>query len=255
MPWTGLPVGFGDIIGLMALGLASLVIPIFIATLIIRRRSMSRSDAMARLSAVIHSIAMMHSVSVFIGVFLLIVWWREAAWSHLGVVSVDPNWYWKSLLCLFLAYLMITAAIVAALHLLKFFARSTKKPNDKTGNNSASQLDDFSVAGLFAYAVLVPIAEEVVFRGVLYGWLRQDMSPTASTLISSIAFGLAHGISLNGIMTFFHGIGLAILYEKSGSILPGIVVHAVNNAIAITFLGMIRRHLSGGSTDPKKSPG
>jgi uncharacterized protein len=241
MPWSGLPVDFLDIIGLMALGLASVVIPISSVIFIARKRSMPRSEALVKLTPIIHSIAVIHSVSVFIGVVLLVIWWRGGAWSQLGLVQVSANWYWQSLLVLFASYLVIFVVIAAVAYFLKFFANTKEDSAEKASKGSLSQIDDFSATGLLGYAVLVPIAEEVVFRGVLYGWLRLDMSLEASVLISSVVFGLAHGVSINGIMTFFLGIGLAILYERSGSILPGIVVHMVNNAIAITLLGLIHR--------------
>lgn len=248
MPWVGLPVGFMDVIGLMTLGLVSVIIPIFLVIFIARRRSMSRSDAMAKLGPVIHSIAIVHSLSTFIGTILLVVWWHGAAWTQLGFVPVAPEWYWKSLLALFATYLIIGAAIVAISYAHKFFAGTKKDSDEKAVEKSLPKLDDFSMLGMLGYAAAVPFAEEVVFRGVLYGWLRQDMSPTASIMISSVIFGLAHGVSLNGIMTFFLGIGLAILYEHSGSLLPCIVVHMVNNAIALTLLGLIRqKQLSPGA--------
>lgn len=241
MPWIGLPVNLLDIVFLIALGLASIVIPISGVIFVARKRSMSKAEARKYLGPVTHSIATIHSISVFVGAWLLIIWWKKAEWSQVGLVPVDFNWYWKSLLVLFSIYAMIVVVIVAVSYSLTLFIDVKKYQTPHAGKDHGLQIDDFSISGLLSYAVLVPIAEEIVFRGILYGWLRLDMSPTASLVISSIVFGLCHGVGLNGVMTLLLGIGLAVLYEKSGSIVPGIVVHMINNAFSVTLMGLIGR--------------
>lgn len=88
------------------------------------------------------------------------------------------------------------------------------------------------VLALLVTAVLVPICEEVFFRGMLYGFLRTRWSLWAAVLVSSLLFGLAHfgQVLLLPIFTFM-GIVLALVYEWSRSLTNSIVLHGLNNAV------------------------
>jgi membrane protease YdiL (CAAX protease family) len=85
-------------------------------------------------------------------------------------------------------------------------------------------------------AIAAPIAEEVCFRGMLFGGLRERLPMWAAALISAIVFGLLHvttGISVVPPLIGF-GFLLALLYEKTGSIVPCILLHMLNNSVALT---------------------
>jgi membrane protease YdiL (CAAX protease family) len=84
-------------------------------------------------------------------------------------------------------------------------------------------------------AVAAPISEEVCFRGFLFGGLRERLPRLAAALISAAIFGALHattGISAVPPLIFF-GFVLALLYERTGSIVPGIVLHMLNNSVAL----------------------
>ena len=90
--------------------------------------------------------------------------------------------------------------------------------------------------GAYAFAVVVaaPIVEELVFRGAGFTLLRR-YGARAAVLGTAIAFGLAHGL-LEGlpIITAF-GLGLAYLRERTGSLYPCVLTHAVFNAAALAL--------------------
>jgi membrane protease YdiL (CAAX protease family) len=80
-----------------------------------------------------------------------------------------------------------------------------------------------------------PISEEVCFRGMLFGGLRERMPRLAAALISALIFGGLHattGLSAVPVLVAF-GFILALLYEKTGSIIPGILLHMLNNSVAL----------------------
>lgn len=79
------------------------------------------------------------------------------------------------------------------------------------------------------------IAEEVCFRGMLFGGLRERLPKWAAALIAATFFGLLHaftGISAVPPLIAF-GFVLCLLYEKTGSIVPGMLLHALNNSVAL----------------------
>jgi membrane protease YdiL (CAAX protease family)/uncharacterized RDD family membrane protein YckC len=84
-------------------------------------------------------------------------------------------------------------------------------------------------------AVAAPIAEEVFFRGMLFGGLRRRLSTIPAAAISAAVFGALHastGITAVPPLIVF-GFVLALLYERTGSLVPGIAAHALNNALAL----------------------
>jgi hypothetical protein len=80
-----------------------------------------------------------------------------------------------------------------------------------------------------ALAVFAPVCEEIFFRGMLYRSLRNRLSLWPAVLIAGTLFGLIHifAYPLNTIpVKIAFGIVMCLLYERTGSLLPGIAVHS-----------------------------
>jgi membrane protease YdiL (CAAX protease family) len=101
--------------------------------------------------------------------------------------------------------------------------------------------DDFSddlgalPVQILLIAIAAPVAEEVCFRGMLFGGLRERLPFWAAALISGAIFGLLHvttGVSVVPPLIAF-GFLLALVYEKTGSIVPCILLHMLNNSVAL----------------------
>jgi membrane protease YdiL (CAAX protease family) len=82
-------------------------------------------------------------------------------------------------------------------------------------------------------ALVAPLAEELLFRGSLFGWLRRKMPASAAILLTSAVFAMAHPMPVLWPGAFLFGVGAASFRERSGSVTPFIVVHMVNNAVLI----------------------
>ncbi|HEU4906993.1 MAG TPA: type II CAAX endopeptidase family protein [Solirubrobacterales bacterium] len=84
-------------------------------------------------------------------------------------------------------------------------------------------------------AIAASISEELCFRGMLFGGLRNRYPRWIAAAIAALVFGALHaltGISaVPPLMAF--GFILCLLYEKTGSIVPGIVLHMLNNSVAL----------------------
>jgi membrane protease YdiL (CAAX protease family) len=83
--------------------------------------------------------------------------------------------------------------------------------------------------------IAAPVSEEICFRGMLFGGLRERLPRVAAALISGLVFGGLHaltGVSAVPPLIFF-GFVLSLLYEKTGSIVPGILLHMLNNSVAL----------------------
>lgn len=90
---------------------------------------------------------------------------------------------------------------------------------------------------LLFIAVLTPIGEEFAFRAVLTNALIK-YGVWVSVIVSTIVFALVHGWNTALIPAVVVGVINGILFVRSRSVWPGVVVHAVNNAI-ITVLPLL----------------
>lgn len=84
--------------------------------------------------------------------------------------------------------------------------------------------------------VLAPIIEEIFFRGVLYCGLRSRMGMWGAAVFSGLLFASIHPTLPTGFLPIMAlGIVLAVLREKTGSLYPCMVSHALNNGIMLAF--------------------
>ena len=94
--------------------------------------------------------------------------------------------------------------------------------------------------------VIGPIAEEVLFRGVVYGKLREVFTLTQAAVISGAIFGIYHKNIIQGLYAWLFGILLAYIFEKTQTIWGAIVMHMMFNlsAYGIKFLQGLQKMYS-----------
>jgi membrane protease YdiL (CAAX protease family) len=90
--------------------------------------------------------------------------------------------------------------------------------------------------------LLVPVAEEILFRGIIYAWVSQISYRWLGVLISSLLFALAHGNLLAFLPLFLFAVMLALLYEKTKNLLTCITTHAVFNGLNFLMLYLSEYH-------------
>lgn len=95
---------------------------------------------------------------------------------------------------------------------------------------------------LLEYVVFAPVFEELAFRGILYAILRRRLAPLPAAMISACIFAAAHGYGLIGfISVFWSGLLWAWLYERTGSLIPGMIAHATNNLlVCLSVMALLR---------------
>lgn len=84
--------------------------------------------------------------------------------------------------------------------------------------------------------IVTPVAEELFFRGYVYTTLRSRWGKKESLVISGLIFSLFHFYIIQFLPVFVAGCLLAWVYEKTKSLIPSIVAHAVVNGIVVTVL-------------------
>lgn len=108
----------------------------------------------------------------------------------------------------------------------------------------------------FSLIVIVPIAEELIFRGFLYGKLKKILKSSTkqkshskkhsdwpiiiiASLITSLAFAIMHGQWNVGVNVFVMSLVLCFMREITGTIYAGIILHMIKNAVAFVFVFII----------------
>lgn len=86
---------------------------------------------------------------------------------------------------------------------------------------------------LLLIAVLPAICEEIAFRGFILSGLRHMGSKWRALAISSIMFGIAHGVVQQSLLATFIGMFLGYIAIQSGSLFPCMVFHACYNGLTV----------------------
>ncbi|MBS0170306.1 MAG: CPBP family intramembrane metalloprotease [Nitrospira sp.] len=95
---------------------------------------------------------------------------------------------------------------------------------------------------LLEYVCFAPVFEELAFRGLLFGVFRRRFRFGVAAMLSAALFALAHGYGLIGFLSvFWSGLIWAWAYERTGSLWPGVLGHAVNNLlVCLSVMALLR---------------
>ena len=150
-------------------------------------------------------------------------------WTDIGLALVG-----------FIVYLLLAAGLLA---IFSFFPWFDAEEAQEIGFSIYAAGLDRAIA-FFALVVIAPIAEEIIFRGWLYGKMRgklnRKVSNQTSMLISiflvSLLFGIVHLQWNVGVNVFAMSVVLCGLREITGTIYSGILLHMLKNGVAFYLL-------------------
>ncbi|MEP7204793.1 MAG: CPBP family intramembrane glutamic endopeptidase [Candidatus Saccharibacteria bacterium] len=116
-----------------------------------------------------------------------------------------------------------------------------------TGFGHLSQRYEYILA-FVTLVVVAPVAEEVLFRGYLFGKLKKFVPIWLAILVTSLLFGAVHGAWNVAIDTFALSLVLCLLRLSTGSLWASILLHMTKNGIAyyILFINPAILHTLGG---------
>ena len=86
---------------------------------------------------------------------------------------------------------------------------------------------------LICLGAVIPYAEELLFRGVILGRLRDAFGGKKAIIISAVLFALAHGNLVQILFAFVVGLALGYFADKNQSFIPSLLGHIVSNLLAI----------------------
>lgn len=132
----------------------------------------------------------------------------------------------KTYLYLLIGFIVIALSQYLMLHVFSFESAAEQKEQlGSLGLQNSIQ----SIIYVLSVAIITPVKEEILFRGILYRFLEKKYNFLVSIIISSFIFGILHGGLL--ITATIMGMVLAMLYKKTQSIIPSIILHIVWNLL------------------------
>ncbi|NUN50575.1 MAG: CPBP family intramembrane metalloprotease [Candidatus Brocadiae bacterium] len=166
-----------------------------------------------------------------------LAWWLLCRRPGKPVAALGlrlPRWRPHLVLLPLAAYpLSISLIILAVLFQVLALGQPLAPPQASVQAMRAIQDPALKALAVLAVAVVAPIAEEILFRGVLFRALRLRWGVFPAMLVSAAIFSAVHLDLLHALPIFMLGLVLAFITEESGSLIPGITLHALVNGITL----------------------
>lgn len=236
-PPSRTPWGLGHILAILALSIAGWLvvgIPLVFAVMAHSSRHALTLDAALELTGLLYLI-------VYLAIVVVVR--SSGGWRALGYRF--PGW--RTLLGV-LAFLPVWYGILALVGLGTAFIINHGQPipsnvTDLFGPGGLKGIGPAAIVMAFVVAAIIaPIVEEALFRGVLYQWLRGRLGIAPAVVVDGALFACAHLIS--GVQSlwkllpvlFVMGCMLALTFQRTRSLFASMLLHGTNNAIAIAVL-------------------
>ncbi|MBR6169028.1 CPBP family intramembrane metalloprotease [Candidatus Saccharibacteria bacterium] len=143
---------------------------------------------------------------------------------------------WTDILLAPIGYIASMVATIAVLLVVQAVAPSFDLNEAQDVGFNGIYLNIDKAIAFVALVVLAPIAEELIFRGYLYGKLRTRLSAIPAIILVSVLFGLMHGQWNVGIVVGVMSVFLCVARELTGTIYAGILMHMIRNGLAFYLL-------------------
>ena len=215
--WFGLQIGFSIILGVLAHSVPA--VNQFV-------KALAANDIGASFA--------LDLVGVVLGLLLVAGFLRHyrVSWDVVGWRKVNFLRVIKYLLGIMLLFFFLAqVALVLVQMLVPGFNANQPQTNEFTSGISSNR----NIA-LIALVLLPPIFEETIFRGFIFPALAKRLGTVGGAILSSVLFGLAHGQANLFVYTTILGLLLCFMYLKLRSIVPGILLHMLNNYLAFLAL-------------------
>ena len=124
-----------------------------------------------------------------------------------------------------------TAGLALGLNFL-FLLSGTVEGSEAYQEVAQAQYAAWFPIGLICFGLITPIAEELLFRGVIFGCIKRYMKLSAAMLVSSIFFALYHGNSVQALYAVVLGYLMAYAYEYFGDFRIAVAVHILANVLS-----------------------
>ncbi|MBQ2187392.1 MAG: CPBP family intramembrane metalloprotease [Bacteroidales bacterium] len=164
--------------------------------------------------------------TLVIGFMLIAVLFFGKSYVKLSFGRIERRMVWPAIgmsVLIAIAQMLITISVLSLLDVDYFYQGEELERRQQLISG---------IAGALFVVVSGPIIEEICFRGLLLdGLLKTRCHPWVAILISAVAFGLVHGLWAPFATATLFGLLAGWLYWRTGSIIPGLIIHITNNSL------------------------
>ncbi len=175
------------------------------------------------------------SLGGLVGSVYLLGWRRKRqSWVAVGMRRVSGRWVGAAI-GLGLILPIVDGFIEYGLQVLMGHLGVHPQPVQAPDSSLVS-----SIGFLLSIWIVAPLAEEVFFRGVLYTLVRERWGVWIGVIVSSLVFAVGHLSVPLAVPAFILGCLSALLYERTRSLWPSLIIHCLNNAgTLLTYLLLV----------------
>ncbi len=172
------------------------------------------------------------AVALIAGVVLFGKLRRKYSWAQLGFKSVSLSWWLVAFV------LTVAAAIIGGIAaVLVQLMLGLPQENPQLEMLAPVGFSwPAAIAMTFLGGIAVPVAEELFFRAVIHRWASERWGVVVGSLLGSFLFGLAHVSPPLIAFAFVMGLVIAFVYERTQSLVPGLIIHIINNTLKIMLI-------------------
>lgn len=173
-------------------------------------------------------------IGVFLMLFAFIIGWARSL--YLDYNQLTPGGIKLGLI--FGAYLVLLVGMMFFGRLNLIFFHQAETANNQAIASMLNHNELMTIVFVISACTLTPIAEELIFRGVLTNIFFKPTWFWPKVLLSGLVFSGAHASTniVSFLTYFFMGLVLAYVYRRSGDLRNSILLHALNNIIAMGAL-------------------
>ncbi len=176
----------------------------------------------------------LEAVAIVASVYLFAGLRRRLSWADIGLRPVTPRQIRRAVIVGLLCFAVVTPVLAGFNALMNEPVISPQAPLvvGRGGFTWTRFLLMLALGGM-----IVPFAEELFFRGLVYSWMRGRLGVGSSVFASALVFGLAHAVfPMVAIGAFLVGLALAFVYERNGTLWAPVAVHAVFNTLNLSVM-------------------
>jgi ABC-2 type transport system permease protein/sodium transport system permease protein len=180
-------------------------------------------------------------VVLFLGIPFLIAWMGRVRFREGFRLTRSAVWFWGGAILLGLSLWPFADVIQRSLRWIGVATFSDEAP--ELGAETGARFRELSPIVLVVCLGVIPaVFEELFFRGFLLGALLRAMRPRSAILASAAFFGLFHLVDQQlviierAVSSTLLGLVLGWLAQRSGSVLPGMILHATHNGCLLLLL-------------------
>lgn len=169
-------------------------------------------------------------VAIAIGVALSMKL-RKLPFKETFPVKCSPKYYLIAIMLIFGLLFSLGKIAGPIADFFEFIGYSTRQADDILPDLSGGLV----VPALLVIGLLPAIFEESLFRGVILRSCERECGTLFSVLLVGMSFSLYHTAPEQTVYQFFAGCVFAFIAVRSGSVLPSVVMHFINNSLIVIF--------------------